>query len=149
MKKVDKFILLFAIIAAISLAAYCLHLTGRVHKNEVFINELKFNLDESTDKLAKAFRLIKILSEDYKFHNKFNDDPHYVAYKETVSDLLDKNISTIVKQKPLRGEEWFISKVDFISPSFVFVRYEDGHELYVALIQILKTEEGYSFQEVK
>jgi hypothetical protein len=148
MKKADKFIFLFALIATIFLAAYCLYLTGRVNKNEIFINELKFSLNESTDKLAKAFRLIKILGEDYQSLNKFNDDPQYLDYKETVSDLLDKNISAIVKQKPLRGKKWFISKIDFISPSFVFVRYEDGHELYVALIQILKTDEGYSLQEV-
>ncbi|MEA3361171.1 MAG: hypothetical protein U9R17_17430 [Thermodesulfobacteriota bacterium] len=146
MKKIDKFIVLFAFIATISLAAYCLYLTGRVNKNEIFINQLKFSLNESTDKLAKAFRLMKILGENYQSLNKFNDDPQYLDYKETVYDLLDKNISTIVKQKPLRGEKWFINKVDFISPSFVFVRYEDGHELYVALIQILKTDEGYSFQ---
>ena len=148
MKKSDKFIFLFALIATIFLAAYCFYLTGRVNKNEIFINELKFSLNESTDKLTKTFRLIKILSDDYKYRNKSNDDPQYLAYKETVYDLLDKNISTIVKQKPLRGEKWFINKVDFISPSFVFVRYEDGHELYVALIQILKTDEGYSFQVV-
>jgi len=105
-------------------------------------------LHETTDKLAETLHVIKILGEDYKSYNEVNSDLSYLAYKETVSHLLDKNISTIVNQRPMHGGDWFVSKVDFISPLFAIVKYEDGHEFHVALIQILKTDEAYSFQIV-
>jgi hypothetical protein len=148
MKNGNKIILLLAIIAVISLAAYCFYVKGLTHRNEIFISELESRLHETTDKLAETLHVIKILGEDYKSYNEVNSDLNYLAYKETVSHLLDKNISTIVNQRPMHGGDWFVSKVDFISPLFAIVKYEDGHEFHVALIQILKTDEAYSFQIV-
>jgi len=148
MKNGNKIILLLAIIAAISLTAYSFYLKGLINKNEILISELKSSLHETTDRLAEGLHLIKLLGEGYKSYNEVNSDLKYLAYKETVSHLLDKNISTIVKQRPMHGGDWFISKVDFISPLFAIVKYEDGHEFHVALIQILKTDEGYAFQIV-
>jgi len=52
MKNANKIILLLAIIATISLAAYCFYVKGLTHKNEIFISELESRLHETTDKLA-------------------------------------------------------------------------------------------------
>ena len=79
---------------------------------------------------------------------ELDDEPLYLDYKENIAALLDKNISQLVTEKPLHGGKWFVSKIDFISPSFVFVEYEDGHDLHAILIQIFATDKGYSFRAV-
>lgn len=149
MKNGNKIALFLGIIAVILLAAYSFHLKGLINKNETLISELKSGLHETTDSLAESLHLIKILGEGYKSYNEINSNLKYLGYKETVTRLLDKNISTMVKQRPMHGGDWFISKVDFISPLFAIVKYEDGHEFHLALIQILKTDDGYAFQIVE
>ena len=148
MKKIDRIALFFVIIAAISLAVYCFVLKERIKKNEVFIGEIESSLSRNADKLSKVSQLIEKLDKDYMARSEFDDEPLYLDYKKNVAALLDKNISQLVTEKPLHGGKWFVSKIDFISPSFVFVEYEDGHDLHAILIQIFRTDKGYSFRAV-
>ena len=148
MKKIDRIVLFFAIIAAISLAAYCFVLTEQIKKNESFIGEIESSLRRNADKLSKVSQLIRKLDKDYMARRELDDEPLYLDYKENIAALLDKNISQLVTEKPLHGDKWFVSKIDFISPSFVFVEYEDGHDSHAILIQIFRTDKGYSFRAV-
>jgi hypothetical protein len=148
MRKRDKFILFFAFVFIISLAVYCFHMTKRINTNEILITHLKADIDKSISQFNDIYLSIKMLNEDFKSQNKLNNELLYLTYKKNISDLLDESINVIIRDKPLHGGKWFVNKVDFISPSFVIVQYEDGHELYAALIQILKTDKGYTFKEV-
>ena len=148
MKKIDRIVLFFGIIAAISLAVYCFVLTEQIKKNESFIGEKESSLRRNADKLSKLSQLIEKLDKDYVARRELDDEPLYLDYKKNVAAVLDKNISQLVTEKPLHGGKWFVSKIDFISPSFVFVEYEDGQDLHAILIQIFRTDKGYSFRAV-
>lgn len=148
MNKKNRIVLVFALIAAIFLAVYCFVLTERMKENEISLTELRSNLGNSTDKLSKISQVIRKLDKDYMARRELDDGPLYLDYKKKVAALLDENITQLIPEKPLHGGKWFVSKIDFISPSFVFVEYEDGHNLYAILIQVSKTDKGYSFKAV-
>ena len=153
MKTIDRAVLFFVLIAVIALTAYSFILARHFKDNETIINELKSKLNKNelivkshTDKLNKYIQLVNRLDEDYISRKKFDEDPLYLDYKKNIASSIDEKISEIVTEKPLHGGKWAVSKIEFMSPSFAYVDYEDGHHSYSILMQIVKSEKGYSFK---
>lgn len=148
MKKTEAIVLLFSIVSIAALGSYCLHLSGRLDDSEVLIGDLIAQLNTSKQQLADASHSIEILNERFRSESESGSAYAYLAYKKTVSELLDSKIGEVIDKEAYGGGKWFVAKVNFIGPSFVSVEYEDGHDAHIALVQITKTDEGFSFETV-
>ncbi len=153
MKNIYKTLLFIALIAVISLLAYFFRLTQPITNTKTNIDELQSILNKAKSVamdnkiiFEKQAKMIERLKTDYISRTKFEIQPNYVNYKKTITDLIDKKISTIVNEKPLQQGTWILSKAEFLSPVLVYAVYEDGHGMSATFIQITKTKNGYSFK---
>ena len=63
--------------------------------------------------------------------------------------LNEAELEQAFKAKFQTGLKWIADGTKFINPSLAFVSYNDGHDSYQILVQVLKIDEGYAFQELK
>ena len=148
MKKRNKILLLAALMVVLVLSAYSLKLKQQIDNNKAKINELSATAMDNKIRLENYNQILLKLNSDYISRKKFDIHPNYIKYKQTITALIDKQISEIVNEKPLHEGIWILSKIEFLNPEFVYVEYEDGHGLSATFIQILKAEKGYSFKAI-
>lgn len=145
MRKTEKIILVFALFSTVLLAILSLYLFNQMNEDEILISQLNSSLNKTNERLQNNRQLIRMIIKDVKSQDKIDNEQVYLEYKNRVLGLLEEKINTIISDRPIQGGSWFLNKVDFVSPSFVVVTYEDGHELYATLLQIVKTDEDFSF----
>ena len=150
MKNREKIIVFIGIFAIISITAYCLHLSQRLGKNEALAEDLISSLNENYDKLYDVSSSLRQLRETCMQSNAYDSNPLYLTYTTNATELLQKNINEIIKDKSYHyGVKWIVQKTEFINPSLALVEYDDGHNRHHALVQVLKTDDGYAFQELR
>ena len=150
MKNREKTILLIGAIALVSMAVYCLYLSYRLAKNEALAEDLIAGLNENYDKLHDVAYSLEQLKEAFSAANRYASNPLYRSYTANATDVLHQNINQVIQEKSYHyGVKWIAHKTAFITPSLAFVEYDDGHSRYGALVQVLKTDDGYAFQELK
>jgi len=156
MYKLERIVLILCLLIIFSLTGYTYFLTQKIKIQEIRMaeleskyNESKTEIDGNSDEISSYVQLMKKLELDYSSRKKFKEEPLYINYKSRIQSLLDKEINDIVSSKPLHGGKWFVSKISFIGPTFALVEYEDGHDLFTLLIQIVKTNNGYSFKKIE
>lgn len=150
MKNREKIILLIGLFALASIAVYCLYLTQRLHKNEALVEDLIASLNENYDKLYDVGISLRHLKEKCTQLHAYDADPLYLSYTTKATESLHENINDIIEEKSYHyGVKWIAQKTAFFNPSLALVTYDDGHNRHHALVQVLKTDEGYAFQELK
>ena len=152
MKNIYKILLFIGLTALVSLSAYSFKLNQQINDNKAKIDELMAIVNKSKsiameNKISFDIQtqMLERLNKDYVSRTKFGIQPNYVKYKETITGLLGKQISTIVTEKPLQQGTWILSKAEFLSPVLVYAVYEDGHGMHATFIQITKANNGYVF----
>jgi len=140
-------------LAFIVLGAYTFRLKQQVNFQSVKLDELERRYSEhvpdvsgSSQEITAYSDVLQKLERDYMERKGFQDEPSYQQYRGKIESLLDLNINEIVNDEPLQGGKWFVTDVKFITPAFLFVSYEDGHELLTSLVRITQNSDGYSFQ---
>lgn len=152
MNKLHKSFLVILVIVVIFLCGYSFHLRQSIDQQASKIAELEATykvarneINQNVKKIDFYSNILQKLDSDYAARKEIEIEPSYQDYKERIKSLLDKRIGSIVSDKPLHEGNWFVTKVQFIGPTFALVYYEDGHDLFTTLIQILKTAKGYDF----
>jgi predicted PurR-regulated permease PerM len=114
------------------------------------------NLLESGNKLSKLESQLETEQEKILILKNQIDDlihtpknPLYEEYKRRISEKIENNISSILKEKPLHGGQWFLTKIRFISPTLVTIEYEDGHYSFESQIRVIIPDETFKFEVVK
>ena len=150
MKSKEKAILIIGIFSLVSLTAYCLHLSLQLEKNEALTEDLISSLNKNYDKLYEVSNSLRQLTEEFMQLSAYDTIPLYLSYTANASESLHRNINEIIEAESYHyGVKWIANRTEFINPSLALVEYNDGHNQHHALIQVLKTDGGYSFQELK
>lgn len=156
MIKLPKIFIVVIGIAIIVIGGYSFYLGRRIEQQasniaelELKYNEAQKEINQNANQLELYSVVIQKLDSDYAVRKEIEGEPSYQEYKGRIQFLLDKRIGEIVSGKPLHEGNWFVTKVQFIGPTFALVYYEDGHDLFTVLIQILKTDSGYKFEKIE
>jgi hypothetical protein len=154
MTKLERTLTIICLLIIIFLVGYTYSLTKRIETQELRLVDLERNIngdksDSDIDNNIQEYKkLIDELNSDFSKKKELSEEPVYTEYKNTIQTWLDENISVLAPNEPLHGGKWFVSDVKFLSPSFVLVKYEDGHDLSIVLVQIIKTRNGYDFMVI-
>jgi hypothetical protein len=155
MDKTIKILLFTTLIIVLSLSVFSYKLKQQVDRNQIKINELSSMVNtgkaismDNKIKLEKHNQDLQSLNSDYVSRKKFDLHPNYIKYKKIITALIDKQIHSIVNEKPLNEGTWILTKIEFLNPEFVYVEYEDGHGLSATFIQITKAKKGYRFTAI-
>jgi len=108
--------------------------------------DARFKQAESTEERATN-AINKLLQVEQK-KTALRGDPTYVRYRQRVSTFLQSNINRIVQRKTFGGRVLHVTEIEFISPGFVLVDFDDGHFLSTSLLSVLETEDGLTFTEL-
>jgi hypothetical protein len=114
------------------------------------VEDLISSLNDNYDKLYDVSSSLRRLREKCIQLNAYDSNPLYLSYTTNAIESLHKNINDILEEKSDHyGVKWVASGTEFINPSMAFVAYNDGHDRHHALVQVIKTDDGYAFQELK
>lgn len=121
----------------------------QVSNLEVRLGEYQKHLEFDNANLLELEKQVNELRNELEYFADIRKNPFYEDYKNRMSALIEKNISKIVEEEPVHGGQWFVTKIRFIDPTLVSVEYEDGHNLFVSKIRIIRPVEDIKFEEVK
>ena len=149
-KNREKTLLFIGLFAVVSIAVYCLYLSHQLEKSEALAEDLISSLNENYDKLHDVTYSLKQLKQECNALKMYDSHSSYLSYTTNATELLHIKINEIIEIKSKHyGVKWIADGTKFINPSLAFVSYNDGHDSYQILVQVLKIDEGYAFQELK
>ena len=156
MKKKDHFTIIFLTIISFLLGSISIYLYVRVQYAEEHLLVLKKLVSEhesqrliDSKNLAELGVKVDHLKNALDHYSSAAKNPLYEEYKKQVTALIEKNFSKIVKKKKGQSGQLFMTRIRFVGPDLVDVKYEDGHNIFDTYIRIIKPVENFQFEEVK
>ena len=121
----------------------------QVSNLEARVSEYEKHLEFDSENLLELEEQVNELRNELEYFTDIPKNAFYEDYQNRISALIEKNISEIVKEEPVHGGQWFVTKIRFIDPTLVSVEYEDGHNSFVSKIRIIRPVEDIRFEEVR
>ena len=120
--------------------------------NQVMILEDKIGKNEKQQK-ADGQRLLELekrvenLKNELDYYADIPKNPLYEDYKKRISTIIGTNFTKIISRKKFHSGQLFMTKIRFIDPNLVNVKYEDGHSVFDAYIRIIRPDGNFRFEE--